>query len=115
MQLRALGDLVVAIQSISIATTTGTYSALNGSTPTLAYVDSTVPDIWLPLDACEAFEAAFGIAWDSTTDLYLVNDTLHQALLSSNANVTFQLGNNHNGGPTVEIILPYASFDLAVL
>lgn len=106
-------DLVVAIQSITIDTVRGTLSTLRDE-PTYAFIDSTVPHIWLPLHACEAFEAAFSITWDASTDLYLVNDTLHETLLSENANVTFELGDTLSGGRTTSITLPYSSFDLSV-
>lgn len=44
--------------------------------------------------------------------MYFVNDTLHQSLTERNVNFTFQIGNSLTGGPTVNIVLPYASFDL---
>lgn len=77
-----------------------------------ALVDSTVPHIWLPTAACQAFEDAFGIEFDPITNLYLVNDDQHDAMVKQNAEVTIQLGTSLNGGDTVSIKLPYASFDL---
>lgn len=44
--------------------------------------------------------------------MYFVNDTLHQSLTAINPNITFQIGDTTTGGPTVDIVLPYASFDL---
>ncbi|TKA74751.1 hypothetical protein B0A49_02254 [Cryomyces minteri] len=105
-------DLLVTIQSIS------TTSASDGSTvsllsaPMTAFIDSTVPYMWLPLDACQKFENAFGLVWNVTKKLYLVNDTLHSTLLARNASVTFTLGTKSTGGPTVDIVLPYGAFDL---
>ena len=102
-------QLVVAIQSI-------TYSTKTTQTPLLsvgivALVDSTVPYLWLPEQACSAFESAFGITWDDLHSLYLVNDTLHDKLVQENPSVTFQLANSLTG-PSVNITLPYSSFDL---
>ena len=102
-------QLVVAIQSI-------TYSNKATQTPLLsegivALVDSTVPYLWLPEQACSAFESAFGITWDDLHSLYLVNDTLHEELVQENPSVTFQLANSLTG-PSVNITLPYSSFDL---
>lgn len=108
-------DLVVGIQSITWSSDSSPPAAGKASllsTPVFAYVDSTVPHIWLPLDACRAFEEAFGLVYDNTTSLYLVNDTLHSTLVAQNPNVTFTLGNGLTGGATVSIVLPYASFDL---
>ena len=104
-------DLLVGLQSI-------TYSDSKvASTPLLpqtlfALIDSTVPDLWLPVEACTAFEKAFGISWDPLHLKYLINDTVHDTLLKQNASVKFQLGNAVDSGPTVDIVLPYASFDL---
>lgn len=106
-------DLVVGLQSI-------TSTAANGSTISLlpnsilTFIDSTLPYIWLPLEACEAFETAFGLTYNDTVRLYTVDDTLHQSLTARNPNFTFQIGNYRTGGPTVDIVLPYASFDLLV-
>ena len=104
-------DIVVGIQSI---TSTGNGGRTNNLLPEgiLAYVDSTIPYIWLPMDACRAFEDAFGLTYDDASELYLVNDTLHSDLLAQDANITFTLGFTESGGQTVDIILPYASFDL---
>ncbi|MCJ1426407.1 hypothetical protein MMC29_004310 [Sticta canariensis] len=111
-------DLVVGIQSI---TADGTFDPTDTTSllpsPILSFIDSTVPQIWLPLDACEAFETAFGLRWDSNTELYLVNDTLHKTLLAQNANITFQIRTvrtDSTSDHTVNITLPYASFDLEV-
>lgn len=78
----------------------------------LAFVDSTVPHIWLPVSACQAFEKAFGLVYDKISDLYLVNDALHNTLLAQNASLTFVVGNDIKGGETVSITFSYLSFDL---
>jgi len=44
--------------------------------------------------------------------LYLINDTHHNALYDSNAEVTFRLSDVKSGGDTVAITLPYRAFDL---
>ena len=102
-------DLLVGVESIR----SGSDSLLPNSI--VAYVDSTVSHIWLPLEACRKFESAFGIQWNPSAELYLVNDTLHAALVAKNASVQFTLGQTvSSGGPTVNITLPYAAFDLTV-
>lgn len=54
------GNLVVGIQSIEAENTlSGVVSLL--PTGILSFIDSTVPEIWLPIPACEMFEAAFGM------------------------------------------------------
>ncbi|KAI0531890.1 aspartic peptidase domain-containing protein [Xylaria digitata] len=76
------------------------------------FIDSTDPRLWLPEHVCDAFEEAFGITLDSTTGLYLVNETHHSTLLNSDAEVTFRLSDVRSGGEAVKIVLPYAAFDL---
>jgi hypothetical protein len=77
-------------------------------------IDSTVPHLWLPTDICSQFESAFGLTYDPTTDLYLVNDTIHQQLLSNNPTLTIKLVNKFEDTATnyTNIQLPYAAFDL---
>lgn len=107
-------DIVVGIQSISTESTVSSSPTATEllPTPIYAYIDSTIPQILLPLDACQAFEQEFGLIYDNETSLYLVNDTLHASLLARNPNVTFTLGQGTTGGETVSIVFPYAAFDL---
>lgn len=83
-------------------------------TAILSFIDSTVPQIWLPIDACQEFERAFGISYDNGTGLYLVNDTLHDSLVARDASLTFTIATDTTNEETVNITLPYASFDLRV-
>lgn len=77
-----------------------------------AYIDSTVPQIWLPLEACKAFEKAFELVCDAENEIYPVSSTLHKKLVAQNASITFTFGNANSGGQTIDISLPYSSFDL---
>ena len=106
-------QLVVALKSITFSDSDSTDSSLL-SDGILTLIDSTVPHIWLPLAACQSFESAFGIEYEPLSTLYLVNSTIHQNLLKQNASVTFELGSGLSSGPSVNITLPYASFDLDV-
>ena len=101
-------DLVVPIQSITSDAARGPLL----SSVIYAYIDSLVPHIWLPLEACQAFEKAFGLIYNETAELYFVDDTLRDKLLSQNPNVTFTLGPASAGGSTVDILMHYGSFDL---
>lgn len=107
-------DLVVALRSIQFTDSSTTNKELLPSGSILTFIDSTVPHIWLPIDACKAFETAFGIAYDNKTQLYLVNDTLHSTLMKQNASLSFVMGNEVQGGETVHINFPYAAFALQV-
>ena len=104
-------DIVVGLQGITMNSQTKSNINLL-PTPVFMYIDSTIPEIWLPLDACKAFESAFGLTYDNATNLYLVNDITHNQLLAEAANITFTLGRKTTGGETINIVLPYAAFDL---
>ena len=104
-------SLTLAIQSITANNTLeGAVTPL--SMGILALVDSTVPHIWLPASACIVFERAFGLSYDNTTDLYTVNDTVHERLRQLNPTVTLKIGDAVSGGEIVGIELPYGAFDL---
>ena len=104
-------DLVVGVQSIVSTDTAGKVTVLMDE-GILAFVDSTLPYIWLPASACTAFENAFGLTWDADTNLYLLNSSTHDDLRTLNPNVVFKIGNTISGGPVVSITVPYSAFDL---
>jgi len=107
--------LTVGVGSI-IATNTlhGTFSLT--SSAHFSVIDSTVSHLWLPTDICSEFETAFGLTYDPVTDLYLVNSTIHQQLVSNNPTITLKLVNSLAGSSEnyTNIQLPYAAFDLQV-
>ncbi|TVY42038.1 hypothetical protein LSUB1_G002993 [Lachnellula subtilissima] len=102
-------DLTVGLKSI---TGSGGESLLpNGI---LSLIDTTVSQMWLPLEACTAFESTFGLVYDETTDLYLLNDTQHKALQTQNTSLTFTLAPTLADTASINITFPYAAFDLEV-
>ena len=104
-------DIVVPIRSI----TSDVSAAPLLSNVIYAYIDSLVPHIWLPLEVCRAFERSFGLTYNESAELYFVNDTLHDRLVSQNPNVTFTLGSaGSEDDNAVEIVMHYGSFDLMV-
>ncbi|KAI9819731.1 MAG: hypothetical protein M1832_003965 [Thelocarpon impressellum] len=104
-------DLVVGVQSIVAQDGSGTKTTLLPQ-GILSFIDSTIPYIWLPVEACQAFEGQLGLTWDDKSQLYLVNDTLHDSLVEKNYTFTFRLGNSPGAGEAIDIVLPYAAFDL---
>lgn len=106
-------DLVVGLQSIEFSDATTTNKNLLDQ-GILTFIDSSVPHIWLPIQTCQAFEDSFGLNWNSSIERYLVNRTHHDQLQKQNASVSFILGDDVNGGSTVNITFPYASFDLNI-
>ena len=82
--------------------------------PIITALNSVVSQMWLPVSACQRFESAFGLVWNATHELYLVNETQHSALLAQNPNITFTLstGSEEKEDKQIDITLPYAAFDL---
>ena len=104
-------DLIVNLLSItSTAENDSTISLLLNSV--LTFIDSTISFIYLSHKACQAFETAFDLIYNRITRLYAINDTLHQSLSVRNPTFTFQIANSQTKESTVDIVLPYASFDL---
>ncbi|KAK3618817.1 hypothetical protein LTR56_024409 [Elasticomyces elasticus] len=102
-------DLVLSLDSMS-------YNAIDSqpllSEPIEVFIDSLVTELYLPVSVCQAFETAFGLQWDSTTERYLINETTHNNLLFQNP--TFNMTFSQPGNGTATILLPYAAFDLNV-
>ena len=105
-------DIVVGIVDITATSTTKSNISLLNRDSFSMYIDSTVAELWLPVEVCEAFEDAFGLQYDNLTGLYLVDDQLHDRLQAENPSVTFLLGQKYSTNATVNITLPYNAFDL---
>ena len=103
-------SLIVGIKTITASNTLAENVNLLPS-GVIATIDTSLPFIWLPTSACQLFETAFGLTWDASKELYLVNDTSHQQLLVNDPSVSFTLGNLASG-PSINITLPYSAFDL---
>ncbi|KAL8958670.1 MAG: hypothetical protein Q9193_004318 [Seirophora villosa] len=104
-------DLVVGLQSITVTESNGTKQLLLPSAH-FTFIDSSVTDLYLPVNACEAFEKELGLQWNATLKMYPVSDELHQELLTRDPTFTFEIGNTITGGPTVKITMPYSGFSL---
>ena len=106
-------DLSVNLHAITTDSTTP--SDLLPAKSISIFIDSTVPEIWLPRSACTAFERAFGIEYDETSKRYLISPEQRAHLLGQDASVTFTIGPNaKSGSETINITLPYKAFDLEV-
>ena len=109
----ATHDLVVGIQSITYSDSqTGGMPLMPYGAGKLTFIDSTLPNLWLPTPVCDAFAQAFGLTFSSLRLYYTINETMHDANIQRNASVTFQLANFVTGGKSVNITIPYSSFDL---
>lgn len=107
-------SLQVQVQSI-IASGTLSGVAVNVlPAPITANIDSATSQIWLPEPACDVFASAFGLEYDDSTGLYLVNNTIHTELQASPPSVTFTIGGNAGSSGTTNVELNYNAFDLDV-
>ncbi|KAL9617202.1 MAG: hypothetical protein Q9160_008007 [Pyrenula sp. 1 TL-2023] len=110
-------DLVVGLQSITVSGLNSSESSFSSSLlpqPILSFIDAGEPQIWLPGVACDLFAKTFSLRYDNITDLYLVDEATHQALLYQNATITFTIAADITSTniEAVTIIFPYAAFDL---
>ncbi|KAF1991164.1 acid protease [Aulographum hederae CBS 113979] len=108
-------DIVVGVSEISWGVGSNFAPLFSSPEPIYALLDGGTPHIWLPREACTAFEEAFNLHYDETTDLYLIDDSLHNQLIAQNPSVSFTLTNQGTtNGPvgSVNITFPYRSFDL---
>jgi hypothetical protein len=105
-------DLVVGVAGLTASTTTNNNINLLTRDDLNMFIDSTIAEMWLPADVCKAFEDAFGLKYDNKTNLYLVDDTLHQSLLAQKPSITFTIGQKYTTNATLQITLPYAAMDL---
>lgn len=107
-------DILVSLQSLTSVDSYNHKTTLLQK-PIYAYIDSTVAEIWLPVESCALFEKAFGLTYDIATELYLVSENVHNLLLATNPNITFNIAPwTQQAGHTdnVNIVLPYSAFDL---
>jgi len=101
------------IQSITAQNSfNGTVNLLGADQPTYVRIDSTIPHLWLPNSTCDRIASAFKLHYDNTTDLYLVNDTIHAELQKYNPTITIGLGATADPEQRVNVVLPYGAFDL---
>ena len=102
-------DLLISLNSV---TTSESPNPLL-TTPIYALIDSTFPEMWLPLEVCQKFEQAFGLIYDNTTSLYFINETQRNALRARNATVSFKLAQlpGADASQSVDLVFPYYSFD----
>ena len=106
-------NLVLDIGEIYLMTNDTSTTLSTTSDTVSVFIDSTTPYIILPLNVCEQFEETFNITWNDDVQAYLVNDTLHNALLEGNASVVLNLGDSSTiPGQGINISLPYPAFNL---
>jgi hypothetical protein len=88
----------------------GTVSLLEKET--YVQLDFTVAHLWLPRETCDRMQEVFGLIYDNATDLYRVNDTIHEELKKRNPSVTIGVGMSQSPSERVAVELPYGAFDL---
>jgi hypothetical protein len=106
---RLIADVTTITYIPTGVSTTTTTTTLMSETISM-YIDSTIPFIYLPTGLCTRFETAFGLVWDNSNEIYTVSSDVHAALINMNPNITFTLSNT--AGEALDIVLPYAAFDL---
>lgn len=103
-------DLLVGIQGITSRLSNGTTTVLqeNGI---IAVIDSNVPELWLPIEICNNFAAAFNLVYHPESDRYMQTDATQQLLRDQDSTLTLTLGLSVSGGQTISIEMPLPAFD----
>jgi len=119
-------SLNLTILSISVSQSLHTRSkySLLASPLYSTILDSTSPFLILPEIICRRFQHSFGLQYEASSGLFLVNSSNHLRLKEMNPSFTFELAGpehkknteneNDRGGDTLKITLPYESFDLFI-
>jgi hypothetical protein len=104
-------DLVVEISGISITNPVGASASPKEiqDISIEAFIDSVVPEIWLPAHICHEFEDALGLIWDDNLELYLISEAQDASLSARNIEIKFSLGAKATGSST-SIKFPYKAF-----
>lgn len=78
-----------------------------------AIIDSTLPYLWLPDDACDRFRDRFRLTYDEERNLYTINETDHIYNKNQGGKINFNL-NSREEGETAQttISFPYDAFAL---
>lgn len=104
-------DLTIDVNTITITSTGGKSQVVSSPSSSFpAFIDSSIPYLYLPTSICQEFEEALGITYDTQSELYLLNDAQYSTLIAKNASVIFTLTNSTSKS-MVNITLPYAAFD----
>jgi hypothetical protein len=112
---KGVSQLMVSVQSIAVNSASSTITSItktNDATTTFnAVIDSTIPYLYLPQAVCDKFASVYGLRYDATTDLYLINAT--QRTANAGTSIHIVVSDTTAGLKTSkEIIFPYAAFDL---
>lgn len=75
-----------------------------------AVIDPGVAFMWLPNEVCDAFESTFGLVFNSTTQLYIINQVSHAKNIADQSYFNFTLCNRKDS--CSEFRFPYADFAL---
>lgn len=75
------------------------------------FIDSVVPEIWLPQDICNALQDKFGLLYEEIYGIYYVNDSQHDALQALAPTMTLALQAPGDAQNRTDITLSYNSFD----
>jgi hypothetical protein len=107
-------SLIISVQAIYISGQTGaSWPTASGSKPMDFIIDSSLPQMWLPIEACTVFEKAFGLTWDKELEFYILDESAHSRLLQTNPTVSISIIDGlEAGGEAKNITLPYSAFDL---
>jgi hypothetical protein len=102
--------MVVKVTSLVKYPTIGDGTLLND--PIDVYIDSTVTELWLPIDVCNKMEQTFGLKWDEDAQLYFADENIREQLHDDKVKLKFRIETLSTAG--LDFHFPYAAFDLVI-
>lgn len=75
-----------------------------------ATIDPGVAYMWLPSEVCDAFASTFDLDFNSSTQLYIIKESVHEKNIAEQTRVNFTICNADD--TCTELTFPYTAFAL---
>jgi hypothetical protein len=107
-------DFDVWVKSINVLGngTDSTERVPISNAPFSAVVDSGVSPFFLPKAICDGFAKYLNLTYNSTLDMYLINEDEHTRIENDSPSMEITLSTDAVGGNDITFLLPYASLEL---
>ncbi|KAK8227639.1 aspartic peptidase domain-containing protein [Phyllosticta capitalensis] len=107
-------SLLVVMKNISTDANLASQPAVIVSGAPQAWIEPTYPYLYLDRETCSLFASAFNLTWDAPSELYFIEDDVHERLTVLRPNITFTLcswsGFTKDYSPCADYVFPYAAF-----
>lgn len=115
-------NLLVQVDQMSIGSSSAAPILIQPDSPIVSFIDSVVPEIWLPQSICDRVADAFGLQYNDYLQMYMVNGTQYDQISQQNQSLTLEVSAPREAGSStksIQVQMPYqalvqnASYPLA--